>query len=82
MHDALQSVDIKSDISASVGKLGPLRAGELSGKTEIVAQNLFSKYPKLPFDLYKGVGRANIRIENELAMGGHHCCNVTSASLP
>lgn len=39
--------DIKSDISASVGKLGPVKAGEIGTKTEVIAKNLFEKYPNI-----------------------------------
>lgn len=39
--------DINSDINAGVGTLGKLKAGELQIKTEVVAKNLFSKYPNV-----------------------------------
>ncbi len=37
--------DVKSDISVSVGSIGKARAVNVGAKTEIEAQNLFSKYP-------------------------------------
>jgi hypothetical protein len=37
--------NVKSDISASVGSLGKVKAGEVGVKTEIEAQSLLSKYP-------------------------------------
>ncbi|MEX8518386.1 MAG: WD40 repeat domain-containing protein [Leptothrix sp. (in: b-proteobacteria)] len=39
--------DVKSDISATVGSLGKLKAGEVAIKTEIFSKNLFDKYPNV-----------------------------------
>ena len=49
MPDAVTSVnkDFKSEISASVGSLGKIKAGDISVKTEIQANNLFAKYPNV-----------------------------------
>ena len=49
MPTAVTSVnrDIKSEISASVGSLGKIKAGEIAAKTEIEAKNLFGKYPNV-----------------------------------
>jgi hypothetical protein len=41
------SKDVKSDINATVGSLGKLKAGDLAIKTEVVSKNLFDKYPNL-----------------------------------
>lgn len=41
------SKDIKSDINATVGSLGKLKAGDLAIKTEAFSKNLFDKYPNL-----------------------------------
>jgi uncharacterized protein len=41
------STDIKSDISASIGTLGKVKAGEVAIKTETEAKNLFAKYPNV-----------------------------------
>lgn len=47
MPDAVTTVnrDIKSDIFASIGSLGKVKAGEIGVKTETEAKNLFEKYP-------------------------------------
>ncbi|HUN73878.1 MAG TPA: hypothetical protein VMU40_05130 [Steroidobacteraceae bacterium] len=37
--------DVKADVEAAIGKLGPLRTGELTAKTEVVTKDLVSKYP-------------------------------------
>lgn len=49
MPEAVTSVnrDIKSDITASVGSLGPIKAGDVAVKTETQAKNLFEKYPNI-----------------------------------
>lgn len=49
MPAALTNVnrDIRSDISASIGSLGKVKAGEIAVKTEIEAKNLFGKYPNV-----------------------------------
>lgn len=49
MPTAVTSVnrDIKSEISASVGSLGKIKAGEIAAKTETEAKNLFGKYPNV-----------------------------------
>ena len=49
MPTAVTSVnrDIKSDISASVGLLGKIKTGEIAAKTDVVAKNLFEKYPNV-----------------------------------
>ncbi len=39
--------DVRSDIQGSVGSLGKLKAGEIASKTEVVAKNLFEKYPNI-----------------------------------
>jgi hypothetical protein len=39
--------DVRSDIQGSVGSLGKLRAGDVGVKTEVVAKNLFEKYPNI-----------------------------------
>jgi hypothetical protein len=39
--------DVRSDIQGSVGSLGKLRAGDVAVKTEVVAKNLFEKYPNI-----------------------------------
>src|SRR5438270_3821251 len=41
------SKDVKSDINATVGSLGKLKAGDLAIRTEVVSKNLFDKYPNL-----------------------------------
>jgi hypothetical protein len=41
------SKDVKSDINATVGSLGKLKAGDLAIKTEVFSKNLFDKYPNL-----------------------------------
>ncbi|WON75238.1 hypothetical protein [Nitrosospira sp. Is2] len=47
MPDAITKVnkDVASDVKASVGTLGRLKAGEVTSKTEVVAKNLFERYP-------------------------------------
>jgi len=47
MPDKITQVnhDVMSDVNASVGSLGKLRAGQLEVKTDVVAKNLFEKYP-------------------------------------
>ena len=49
MPDNLTQInrDVRSDIQASVGSLGTVKAGEVAVKTEIVAKNLFDKYPNV-----------------------------------
>jgi hypothetical protein len=39
--------DVRFDIQGSVGSLGRLKAGEIASKTEVVAKNLFEKYPNI-----------------------------------
>lgn len=39
--------DVRSDISGSVAALGKVKAGDISVKTEVVAKNLFDKYPNV-----------------------------------
>jgi hypothetical protein len=39
--------DVRSDIQSRVGSLGKLKAGEVEIKTEVVAKNLFEKYPNI-----------------------------------
>jgi hypothetical protein len=41
------SKDVRSDINATVGSLGKLKAGDLAIKTDVVSRNLFDKYPNL-----------------------------------
>ena len=47
MPDKITQVnrDVRSDVNASVGSLGKLKAGEVGVKTDVVAKNLFDKYP-------------------------------------
>jgi hypothetical protein len=47
MPDKITQVnrDVRSDVSAGVGSLGKLKAGEVGVKTDVVAKNLFEKYP-------------------------------------
>ena len=47
MPDKITQVnrDVRSDVNASVGSLGKLKAGEVGVKTDVVAKNLFEKYP-------------------------------------
>ena len=49
MPDAITTInrDVKSDINASVGSLGKLKAGEVAAKTEVVSKFLLDKYPNL-----------------------------------
>lgn len=49
MPEAVTAVnrDIKSEISASVGSLGRIKAGDISVKTEVQANNIFAKYPNV-----------------------------------
>jgi hypothetical protein len=37
--------DVSVDVKAGVGSLGKLKAGEVGAKTDVVAKNLFDKYP-------------------------------------
>ncbi len=37
--------DVRSDVDVSVGSLGKMKAGQLGVKTDVVAKNLFDKYP-------------------------------------
>lgn len=37
--------DVRSDVQVSVGSLGKLKAGEVGVRTDVVAKNLFEKYP-------------------------------------
>ena len=39
--------DVKTDIKASVGSLGTIKAGEVAAKAEVEAKNLFDKYPNV-----------------------------------
>lgn len=41
------SYDVKSDINASIGSFGKLKAGEVGAKIEVVAKNLFEKFPNV-----------------------------------
>jgi hypothetical protein len=41
------SKDVRSDINATVGSLGKLKAGDLAIRTDVVSKNLFDKYPNL-----------------------------------
>jgi hypothetical protein len=47
MPDKITQVnrDVRSDVKASVGSLGKLKAGEVGIETDVVAKNLFEKYP-------------------------------------
>jgi len=47
MPDKITQVnrDVRSDINAGVGSLGKLKAGEVGVRTDVVAKNLFDKYP-------------------------------------
>jgi hypothetical protein len=47
MPDKITQVnhDVRSDIQAQVGGLGKLKAGQLGIQTDVVAKNLFDKYP-------------------------------------
>ena len=49
MPDAVTQVNrnIKSDINASVGSIGKVKAGDVGIKTEVEALNLFGKYPSV-----------------------------------
>jgi hypothetical protein len=38
-------VDIKADVDAAIGKLGAVKAGSLTARTEVVAKDLADKYP-------------------------------------
>src|ERR1700724_3543877 len=37
--------DVRSDVHADVGALGKLKTGQVGIETEVVAKNLFDKYP-------------------------------------
>src|SRR5262249_50997164 len=37
--------DVRTEVSAGVGSLGKLKAGEVGVRTDVVAKNLFEKYP-------------------------------------
>ena len=39
--------NVKSDISASIGSIGKVSAVSIGAKTEVEAQNLFSRYPNV-----------------------------------
>ncbi len=39
--------DVQTGVSAGVGSLGKLKAGELGLKTDVIAKNLFDKYPNV-----------------------------------
>ena len=41
------SKDVKSDIDARVGSLGPVKAAQIKMRTEVVSKNLFEKYPNI-----------------------------------
>ena len=47
MPDKITQVnrDVRSEVEANVGSLGKLKAGQVGVKTEVVAKNLFDKYP-------------------------------------
>jgi hypothetical protein len=47
MPDKITQVnrDVRSDIQIGVGTLGKIKAGEIATKTEVIAKNLFDKYP-------------------------------------
>lgn len=49
MPDKITQVnrDVRSDIQANVGALGKLKAGEVTVKTDVIAKNLFDKYPNV-----------------------------------
>jgi hypothetical protein len=49
MPDKMTQVnhDVSSDVKAQVGSLGKLKAGEVGVKTDVVAKNLFDKYPNI-----------------------------------
>lgn len=62
--------DVKSDISASVGVLGRVKAGEVAVDTEIVANNLFSKYPNVD------------KLFALQTMAATYCAMLQSSALP
>jgi hypothetical protein len=37
--------DVRSDVELGIGSLGKLKAGQLGVQTDVVAKNLFDKYP-------------------------------------
>lgn len=39
--------DVKAEINAGVGSLGKAKAGEISVKTEVVAKNIFERFPNV-----------------------------------
>ena len=47
MPDKITQVnhDVRSDVKAGIGTLGKLKAGQLGVETDVVAKNLFDKYP-------------------------------------
>src|SRR5262249_1259921 len=47
MPDKITQVnrDVRSDVQVGIGSLGKLKAGELGIKTDVVAKNIFDKYP-------------------------------------
>lgn len=72
MPEAVTSVnrDIKSDITASVGTLGLIKAGDVAVKTETQAKNLFEKYPNLD------------KLLIAQTMAATYCDMLNSTSLP
>jgi serine/threonine protein kinase len=64
------SRDIRSDISASVGTLGPVKAGEIGSKTEVIAKTLFDKYPNID------------KLLTLQTMAATYCSMLASASIP
>jgi hypothetical protein len=49
MPEAVTTVshNVKEDINASAGSLGRVKVAEVGSKTEVIADNLFSKYPNV-----------------------------------
>jgi hypothetical protein len=49
MPDKITQVshDVRSDVEVGVGTLGKLKAGQLGVKTDVIAKNLFDKYPNI-----------------------------------
>ncbi len=47
MPDKITQVnrDVRSDVEVGIGSLGKLKAGQLGAKADVVAKNLFDKYP-------------------------------------
>lgn len=62
--------NLKSEITAKIGTLGRVSAGELGIKTEIEAQNLLSKYPNVD------------RILTLQTMAATYCTMLRYSSLP